>query len=198
MRWQSHVDQLLYAGETVIQDTAGREAGIVVTSHRLLVFTPDLNGENVRSFHRPNVTGVSKVASGTGRWLTAGAKWLVLGFALTIAGALLDLDGILGSVSTEGSASQVGVGWIGGLFSLFNTAFTLLDDVLFFGGILAIMAALGLFLWYLRSRAEHLTIEIAGSSDVELPAAGLDDDSVGALQEAISPTVAVDSNQSSR
>lgn len=197
MRWQSHVDQLLYAGETVIQKAAGHEAEIVVTSHRVLVFTPDLDGENIRVIHRPNVTGVSKTASGTNRWLGAGAKWLVLGVSLTIAGSVLDLEGVLGSVSTEGTASQVGVGWIGGVFSLFNTVFALLDDALFFGGILSIMAALGLFLWYLRSRAELVTIEVAGRSDVELPAPGFGSDSIESLQAALDPTVAVDSKPSS-
>ncbi|MFP4529713.1 MAG: hypothetical protein ACLFNC_00325 [Halodesulfurarchaeum sp.] len=198
MSWQSHVDQLLFAGESVLAKVAGHEAALVVTSHRVLVFTPNVEGPNVRTFHRPNVTGLSKHASGTGRWLGAGAKWLVLGVALTIAGALLDLEGVIGDVSTEGAASQTGVGWIGEMFGLFQTLFALLDDVLFFGGLLAVFVGVGLVLWYMRSRAAVVTVELAGRSDVELPAAGFSESDIGKLEDAIDPTVAVDSKPSSR
>ncbi|MDZ7849906.1 MAG: hypothetical protein U5K70_03520 [Halodesulfurarchaeum sp.] len=198
MSWQSDVDQLLYAGETVLAKVAGHEAAIAVTSHRVLVFTPGVEGPNVQTFHRPNVTGLSKRASGSGRWLRAGAKWLVLGVALTIVGSLIDLEGVLGNVSTEGTAGEVDVGWIGGLFDLFSTVFALLDDVLLLGGILSSIAGLVFVAGYLKSRASVVTIEVAGEGDVDLPAAGFSDSDVGKLADAIDPTVAVDSKPSSR
>jgi hypothetical protein len=198
MSWQSHADQLLFGGETVLARVSGLEAAVVVTSHRVLVFTPKSDGSNVRTFHRPNVTGLTKDASGTERWLGAGAKWLVLGVALTIVGSLLDLEGMLGNVSTEGTASEVGVGWIGGMFGLFSTAFALLDDVLLLGGVLSIFAGVGLLAWYLKSRASVVRIEVAGGRDVEIPAAGFGDADVGKLQDAIDPAVAGDSKPSSR
>ena len=198
MSWQSHADQLLYEGESVLAKVAGREAAIIVTSHRVLVLTPETDGPNVRTFHRPNVTGMTKDASGTDRWLGAGAKWLVLGIALTIVGSLLDLEGVLGNVSTQGTASEVGVGWIGGMFGLFSTAFALLDDVLLLGGVLSIFAGVFLVAWYFKSRASVVTIEVAGDANVELPAAGFGDADLGKLQDAIDPSVAGDSKPSSR
>ncbi len=187
MSWQSHVDQLLYEGEDVLADTQGREAGVVVTSHRVLVFTPKIEGPNLRAVERPNVTGVSKRASGDTRWLTAGAKWLATGLALAIVGLLLDLDGIIGEVSTDGTAGQVGVGWVTELFGVFNTVFSLLDDLLLFGGLLSMVAGLGLFGWYWQTRADVLEIGIAGGADIEIPGVGFRSAAIDTLQDAIEP-----------
>ena len=198
MRVRSSLDQLLYDGETVLEEAAGREAGVVLTSHRLLVFTPESAGPNLQTFHRPNVTGLTTGQRGHSRWLVAGAKWLGFGVLLTIVGAILDLDGVLEPVSTDGTTGTVGVGWIGDLFGLFNTAFRLLDDVLFFGGILAVLGGIALLGWYWQTRGELITIELAGSDDVDLPAPGFDADSIRSLQSAIGPPVADDSKPSNR
>lgn len=195
---QSHVDQLLYDGETVLTGSTGRAAGVVVTSHRLLVFTPETEGKNLHTFERPNVTGLTKRQRGDSGWLSAAAKWLGFGIVLTISGALLDLDGILGSVSTDGTGGAVGVGWIADLFGLFNTAFGLLDEVLFFGGLLSVIAGIALLGWYWQSRSELLTVQIAGSDDLDVSAVGFGAESVRALQTAIDPQVADDSKPSNR
>ncbi|MBS3761656.1 hypothetical protein [Halodesulfurarchaeum sp.] len=195
---QSHVDQLLYDGETVLADSRGRKAGVVVTSHRLLVFTPETDGKNLHTLNRPNVTGLTKDERGEAGWLSPAAKWLGFGIVLTIVGALLDLDGVLGSVSTDGTTGAVGVGWIGDLFGLFNMAFGLLDDLLFFGGLLSVIAGIALLGWYWQSRSELLTVQIAGSDDLDVSAVGFGAESVRALQTAIDPRVADDSKPSNR
>lgn len=191
MSWQSHVDQLLYEGEQVLADTQGREAGVVVTSHRLLVFTPHTDGPNLRTVERPNVTAVTKRSSGDARWLTAGAKWFVTGLTLAIVGLLLDLDGVIGEVSTDGTAGQVGVGWVTELFSVFNTVFSLLDDLLLVGGLVSLVAGLALFGWYWQTRADVLEIGLAGRSDIEIPGLGFRSAAIEELQDAVEPAIDV-------
>lgn len=194
--WQAHVDQLCYGGEQVIEHVRGRSAGVAVTSHRVLVFTPEREGPNLRTVERPNATGLSKGAAGEGWRLLAGAKWLLVGVALAVAGLLLDFEGVLGEVAVDQGAGQVGVGWISNLFSLFGAVFALLDDVLLFGGLTALLVGLGLLGWYWQSRAETLSIAIAGRPDLELSGDGFSADGVERLQQAIDPPVTDDSKPS--
>lgn len=197
MGWQTHLDQLLYEGERVIETASGHSVGLVVTSHRLLVFTPELEGKNFQVLQRPNVTGINSEERGPAKWLSASMKWAIGGVAMAIGGLVLDLEGVMGSTSTAG-ADAVGVGWIGGVFSLFQTAFSLLDDVLLFAGLLGIGLSLALFGWYWANRAETMTVEVAGREDLELPAAGLTTGAIRGLGDAIDPPVAGDSNPSNR
>ena len=192
MQWEDRASELLYAGETLQQATAWRSVGLAVTSHRVLAFTPDRDGPNLRIYQRPNVTGFEKQQVGPAGWLAAGAKWLVLGVALAVAGAVLDLEGTLGSVPESGA---VGVEWIGGVFGLFRTAFALLDDVLLLAGLVGIVAGIGLVGWYFFRREAVLRLSIAGDGDLDLPAAGLRPEKRQALEAVLGPG-ADDSNPS--
>ena len=192
MEWEDRARELLYAGETLQEVAAWRSVGLAVTSHRVLAFTPDREGSNLRIYQRPNVTGFEEATAGPTGWLTAGAKWLVLGVALAVAGALLDLEGTLGSVPESGA---VGVEWIGGVFGLFRTAFALLDDVLLLAGLAGIVGGAGLVGWYLFRRETVLRLAVAGQGNLDLPAAGLGPEQRRALAAALSPG-ADDSNPS--
>ena len=46
--WKSRVDDLLYDGETARETVDVGTSRVVVTSHRVLAFTPDADGENFR------------------------------------------------------------------------------------------------------------------------------------------------------
>lgn len=194
--WQAHVDQLCYAGERVIENVRGQSAGVAVTSHRVLVFTPESEGPNLQTVERPNATGLSAGAAGDEEWFLAGAKWLIVGVALSVAGLLLDFEGLLGDVAVGETAGQVGVSWIGGLFSLFSTALSLLDDLLLLGGAAAVLGGLALVGWYWQSRTETVTLTVAGGPDIEVPGVGVSADGVSRLQRAIEPPVADDSKPS--
>ncbi|AOW81222.1 hypothetical protein HTSR_2062 [Halodesulfurarchaeum formicicum] len=196
--WQATPEALCYAGEEIEEHVTTREGAISVTSHRVLVFTPDGEGSNFQAIERPNVTGISKSAGGATRFLLTSAKWLLVGLVLAVAGWLLDFEGVLGPVSVGESAGQVGVDWIGGLFSFFTTAFALLDDLLLVGGVGALVVGLALLGWYWHTRAETIRIEVAGEEAVELPGAGVSDAAVQTLDRALEPPGAVDSNPSNR
>jgi hypothetical protein len=191
----AHLDRLCYDGERVVESAAGNEAAIAVTTHRILVVTPDLEGPNLRTYERPNVTDIATVERGPDRWLRAGAKWIVVGVALSIAGLVLDLSGLIGTPPTEGTGA-VGLDWIGGVFTLFATAARLFDDLLLFGGLAAVVAGLGLVGWYWARRTETVRLTVAGSEDLHLPAGGLSGQAIEALGTALEAPRADDSNAS--
>lgn len=191
----AHLGRLCYDGERVVESAAGHEAAIAVTTHRVLVVTPELEGPNLRTYERPNVTDIATVQRGPDRWLRAGAKWIVVGVALSIAGFVLDLSGIIGTPPTEGTGA-VGLDWIGGVFALFATAARLLDDVLLFGGLVTVVAGLGLVGWYWTRRAETVRLHVAGGEELHLPAGGFSGRAIGALATALEAPRADDSNLS--
>jgi hypothetical protein len=192
MEWEDRASELLYAGESLQEAAAWRSVGLAVTSHRVLASTPERDGPNLRVYQRPNVTAVEETQVGPAGSLVAGAKWLVLGVALAVAGAVLDLEGTMGSVPESGA---VGVEWIGGVFGLFRTAFALLDDVLLLVGLVGIVAGIGFVGWYLFRRETVLRLSVAGDADLDLPASGLRPETRRAIDAALSPG-ADDSNPS--
>ncbi|MBX0295727.1 hypothetical protein [Haloarcula nitratireducens] len=188
MDWGAGAERLLYDGETVEERVSLGESGVVVTSHRVLVFTPEREGPNFRQVDRPNVDGVGRRTSGEGRLLEGGLKALVAGVALVGAGQLVSLDSLASGVSLEGGSAATAPG-LGGMMGTLQTMLSLvarLDDLMvLFGGLaLALSAvALGVYAW---SREQLLIIEVAGGDDVELPAPA-DGGAIDRLRGALLP-----------
>jgi len=171
MDWRERVDDLLYQGETVVESVDLEGNGVVVTSHRVLALTPDLDGPNYRHVDRPNVTGVRVETVGASRWLERTLRPFVFGLVLLVGGWVLDLDGLtsgLGTAETD-AASQTGVGGIVSMAEGLGRALALLDEALLVGGALCfLLVALFLGL-YVRSRTRRLTLVVAGDDDQTIP-----------------------------
>ncbi|MBV0925427.1 hypothetical protein KTS45_14565 [Halomicroarcula limicola] len=188
MDWGARVGSLLYDGETVEERVSLGESGVVVTSHRVLVFTPDRAGPNFRQVDRPNVDGVGRRTSGESRFLEGGLKALVAGVALVVAGQLVSLDSLARGVSLDSGSAATAPG-LGGMMSTLQTLLSLvarLDDLMvLFGGLALVLSAvaLGVYAW---SRERLLVVEVAGGDDVELPASG-DDVAIERLRTALLP-----------
>ena len=166
-RWQSRVDDLLYDGETVRETIDIEASRVVVTSHRVLVFTPEMDGENFRYADRPNITGVGTDALGHDSFLRRGLTLATVGLLLLVAGVLFDPDSLFGDdlvVETD-TADDFG---LGGLMEMTHAMFALLlnlDSILRTFGVLALVLAgvvLGVY-WYFRTPT--LAIRQAGSRD---------------------------------
>ena len=178
MDWVARAESLLYDGEVVEADVRLDRGGVVVTSHRVLVFTPDREGSNYRQVDRPNVEGVDVTTSGDWSFLELGVKALVVGVVLVAAGMTVSLDSLVGNVSLDsgGAASAVGIGGMLGMLQTMLTLMAQLDDLMrLFGGLALAFAAvvLGVYLW---SRDRLLVVRVAGDDDIELTAP--DDESV--------------------
>jgi len=142
-RWQARVDDLLFEGEAVRESLDVGSSRVVVTSHRVLVFTPDLDGENFRKADRPNVTGVDTGALGKSSFLRRGLSIGVVGLVLLVAGLVFDPSSLFSDDMdvNSGAASEVG---FGGIVEMTQSLFSLLlnlDLVLRTLGALALLLA---------------------------------------------------------
>lgn len=163
MDHDSALKRWCYDGEELLAGIAIDGGAVGVTSHRVLVLTPDGPGARLQAVHRPNVRGVDVVAGGPTDHLARGARAGVTGLILLVAGALVDLGGLVTPIDPP-----AGVG-VGGLLSLVNAflgALTLLDEALTLLGVLALVPAVASFWWYLREREHVLQVDVAGDDAV--------------------------------
>lgn len=186
-QWRERADQLCYDGESVVEAVPLDPAGVVVTTHRVLAFTPEADGANYRAVERPNVGGVTPAAEGSDRALSTAIKALVVGVVLVGAGQLFSLDGLAGSVELNDAATgQLGMG---GMLATLQQVFqllALLDDALVVLGALVLVLAAGALGWYARTRKRLLRLAVAGDEDLVVPAPE-DESAVDRLDEAIRP-----------
>lgn len=183
---RAQVDRLLYDGETVEEFVDVGRDRLVVTSHRVLAFTPTGDGTRFDAIHRPNVTAVERQSGGATRHLERAAKATILGVFLIVGGATVNLDGLLAPDTVDpAAASQTGVGDVLGLLGVLNTVLALVDDALLVGGIASIgVAALALTL-YRHSRRTDVVVRVAGSDDVHLTGDDATDASLTRLRRAL-------------
>jgi len=191
-RWRDRIEGLLYEGEAVVETVELDGASVVVTSHRVLAFTPDLEGPNFRGVERPNVTGVSAGARAEAALLERTVKFGVVGAVLVVAGQVVDFGGIVGDVDLSGgqAAGQVGIGGILGPLQSMLDVLRNLDGYMQVAGALALLLAvvLGGVYWYLREST--LVVEVEGENDLHVPRP--DDDGVA---QRLERAIALDPSQ---
>jgi hypothetical protein len=188
MDWVERAGELLYDGESVREEIRVGSGGVVVTSHRVLAFTPDREGSNYRAVERPNVDGVGYETSGELPFLLQAVKAIVVGLVLLVAGMTVSLDSLVSGIdlNSGGAAGAVGLGQMMGLMQTMLTLLAQLDDLMrLFGGLALAFGAVVLAV-YLWSRERLLVISVAGDDDIELTAP--DEDGVlDRLERALIP-----------
>jgi hypothetical protein len=181
--WLEQVDELLYEGETVAVGTGG----VVVTSYRVLAFTPDREGANFRDVDRPNVVGVAGETAGDRGFLQQAVKAIAVGLVLVVVGQTVSLDSLVAGVSIGSGAGQVGMGGMLGLLQSFLTLVAQLDElVTLFGGLALLFGTVVLGV-YARSRTHELIVSVAGEDDIRLAAPDDADEVARRLEAAIVP-----------
>jgi hypothetical protein len=184
MDWQARVEDLLYDGESVRESVLAGSGRIVVTTHRVLAFTPDDRETRFRQVDRPNVTGVG-LAYRTQRNLRSyGLRLAVPGVALSLVGLLVDFEGAT-TDAMSGLPESGGIDVFQATEILFVLFARLNETLLQVGGLLLLLAVIvgGLY-WYRRE--QRLVIEIAGSTpDISLPRPADGQAAVGRLDRAL-------------
>lgn len=164
--WRDRPEDLLYDGESVVESVdadAGRSR-VVVTTHRVLAFTPD-HDPRFHEVARPNVTGVAVEAVGAAGQLRRAARLGAWGVGLVVAGVLVPLDSALAGVSDLGGASAGGaLSFLGALLA----ALALLDDALRAIGALLLLVAAALLALYVWSRQPTVVVAVSGHDDLEV------------------------------
>jgi hypothetical protein len=185
-RWSDRARQFLYDGETIEASISVGENGVVVTSHRVLAFTPEGDGANYEYVDRPNVEGVTSGSIGNPQFLEYALKGGLLGVVAVGVGFTFDFGGIISmsDVSTRG-AGQVGIGGLISILQQVVSILQMLDDALLVGGLLSLVLGLGAFGMYLESRTPMVLIEVAGGEDPQVPAPKNADDEARRIERAV-------------
>lgn len=188
-RWLDRAEQLTYEGEEITETVEAGAGGVVVTSHRVLVFSPEGDGEAFSHVDLPNVGGVEALEAGEPRWLYLAGQAGVVGAILLLAGAVLPLDAMIGDVEIGRGASALGVGGVVGVIDTILGLLRNLDTILLVLGALAFLIAAGALGWYLTTREHELRIERAGEDPLTLPTGdeGVPESVVQRLRRAIRP-----------
>ncbi|MEF8781164.1 MAG: hypothetical protein V5A46_10845 [Haloferacaceae archaeon] len=190
MGWQGRLDELLYAGESVRETVDAGTARVVVTSHRVLAFTPELDGKNFRQADRPNVTGVEPGSIGNDGLLYHGIRLGVVGLFLLGTGVAVDFGSIAGAASFgEVDAGQIGIEPLLRTTQLLLAALARLDQFLVVVGVLSLAISLLLGGVYWHGREQTLRISLAGEErDITVPRPEDVEGTVDRLERAIFAT----------
>lgn len=186
--WADDAERLLFDGETVTHRLERDEGAVVVTSHRVLAFTPDATGENYRAVDRPNVEDVSRHSGGNRAYLRRALTPGLVGIGLLAAAALVDVESYAPTVEDAGiEPGTPGAGSVRSTLETVGTLFAMLDALVLACGLIATLAAAAFLGLYLRSRERALVIAVAGEADLELPPGTDADGEIEALTRAIVP-----------
>ncbi|GAB3682158.1 hypothetical protein GCM10028857_07520 [Salinarchaeum chitinilyticum] len=178
--WSERVDELLFDGETVDSSVDVGAGTIVVTSHRILVFTPGGDGPRYRAIDRPNVLGVEQRAVSPYDLLPTATKLGVGGALLVLAGLVVDPAALFPRPDLSGAE---GMGVVDSVDSMLDLFYALDLALIALGAVLAVVG-IGLIAVQLATRQDRLAIEVAGEDDVLL-SYGIDDATLAALDGAI-------------
>lgn len=191
MRWQQRVDELLYDGETVDETVSVESSEVVVTSHRVLAFTPERDGENLQQADRPNVSGVEMGSEGGRRFLRWAIILAVFGVPSLVVGVIFDSESVFSrpdALDSEGADSLGG----GSLVDIVRTMFdvlAMLDTILLGIGVIGLLLAGALGVVYgVVERSPALIIRVAGDeSNLHLPRPEVEGDYVAELERTVLP-----------
>jgi hypothetical protein len=186
--WQDRVNQLLYEGETVEDSLDLDTATLVITSHRVMAFTPASDGANFRGVERPNVAGAAHGSRDRKSFLWYAGQAGGAGLALVVVGVLIDFDALVGGVDF-GLESTAGLG-IGGILQMVQQLLALiamLDEISQLLGALLLLVAAGLLGLYAWTREPTIVVEVAGDDDIHLPRPDGDPGVLERVQGALTP-----------
>lgn len=187
--WKSRVEELLYESESVEEAVDIDDARVVVTSHRVLTFTPGMDGENFRQVERPNVTAVEAGALSNVTLAERAIRYGIYGGLLVVVGLVVDFERFIGGVSFDAEATQqTGAS---GLVSIAQGMLDLmgqLDQLMQVAGALLLLVAVAIFAVYWLLRTPTLAIRVAGDGeDLHVPRPEEPELAASTLEQAIVP-----------
>jgi hypothetical protein len=163
------LSEMLFQGEEVEDEFTVEGARVAVTTHRVLVFTPDRDGRRFDHADRPNVLDANVETTGQESYVEWGVRSSVYGTVLLGGGVLMKTSGILdqlGGVNPPEDAPGAGIAQ---LVSFLPTALEALTTILLLVGGLLVLLAGALVGLYFSSRERELVIERAGRDPMRVP-----------------------------
>jgi len=170
--WAGSVEGLLFEGESLRRAVSMGDNRVVVTSHRLLAFTPTADGETYRQVDLPNVGDVRAGHDGEDSRVARALRMFVYGAILLAVGVFFDFGSIVptdafGSVG-EG-AGQLDIGGLLGMMRTMLELIAMIDDLaLAFGALFLLFGAFVVVYLFIRDRV--LVVSVAGDDpDITVP-----------------------------
>ena len=187
--WKSRIEELLYESESVEEVVDIDDARLVVTSHRVMTFTPEMDGENFEQVERPNVTAVEPSAISKTGLAERSIRYGIYGGLLIVAGLLIDFESLVGGIEFDAEATQdTGAGGIVNIAQATLDFMAQMDELMQVIGALTLLVAVVSFAVYWLLRTPTLAIRVAGDgSDLHVPRPGEPDLAATALEQAIIP-----------
>ncbi|USZ67041.1 hypothetical protein NGM10_09895 [Halorussus salilacus] len=172
------LSSMLFQGEEVREELSVDGARVAVTTHRVLVFTPDGDGRRFDHADRPNVVDASVETTGRDSYVSWGTRIGVYGAVLLGGGVLLKASGILDRLGGATPPENGPGASIAGTVDFLPTVLGALTDGFLLVGGLLLLAAASLTALYLGSRSQELVIERAGREPMRVPLHGDDGEEV--------------------
>jgi hypothetical protein len=170
--------EMLFQGEEVKDEFTVEGARVAVTTHRVLVFTPDGDGRRFDHVDRPNVLDAKVETTGQGSYVEWGVRSGVYGAVLFGGGVLLKMSGLLDELDAANPPEDAPGAGIAQLVSFLPKALGALTTTLLVGGGLLLLTAGALVALYFNSRERELVIERAGRDPMRVPVRGDDAEEV--------------------
>ncbi|AXR79498.1 hypothetical protein [Natrarchaeobaculum sulfurireducens] len=198
MEWTERVDRLLYDGETETRRVGVGDATIVVTSHRVLAFTPG-DGPRYRAVDRPNVGRVTVESTGRTWALGKGLFFGVVALGSAITATLVSFTALVPDLGTDGSADppSPGADIADEMVATLEAILTALELVVVGLAFLSGLAAAGYLVRYVRSRTRRLVIEVHGGEDIDVPVSSAVGAAAVELRNAIGPEPTLEGERAS-
>lgn len=172
--WAGSVEDLLFDGETVRRTVDLEGNRVVVTSHRVLAFTPGTDDENYHRVDLPNVSDVDIGHDGEANLLRYGARAAVYGAILVAIGVFVDFGAFVPTDAFAGTSGASGRLGLGGVLETMNALLGLiarLDEFARIGGAVLVLFAVFVLGVYLLTRDRVVVVTVAGDDpDIHVPA----------------------------
>lgn len=168
MEWTERVEQLLYDAETESCRVAVGDATIVITSHRVLAFTPG-EGPRYRAVDRPNVGQVTVDSTGRTRAVAWSALFALVALSSGALAVLFSFADLVPDLGVDDGERTPGDDLADEPFGLLETTLAALDLAVVAVALLSALVAAGFLLRYVRSRSRRVVIEVHGDENLEIP-----------------------------
>ncbi|MFB6195135.1 MAG: hypothetical protein ABEI80_03115 [Haloplanus sp.] len=172
-RWAGSVEDLLFEGERVRGRVPVGDNRVVVTTHRLLAFTPTRDGENYRQVDLPNVADVEAGYDGEDNLLPGALRAAVYGLILLVVGVFVDFGSFVPTDAFQGTGEAAGRIGLGGMFAAMGRLLEIiarLDEVARVVGALVLLFAVFVLAVYVLTRDRAVVVRVAGDApDVVVP-----------------------------
>jgi hypothetical protein len=185
--WAGSVEDLLFDGESIDRTVSLGDNRIVVTSHRLLAFTPTTGDENYRQVDIPNVSDVRAGHDGEDTLVARAVQVILSGAILLAVGVLFDFDSIVPTDAFAGAgegAGQLGIGGLMGMMQQLLALIAMIDDIARAFGALLVLLGVVIVAVYLLTRDRVIVVSVAGdATDITVPPG--EDASENAVEDAV-------------